>query len=435
MFVPQLIPAASALPEAPAGAVALAGQDDFHLAYDAAATVPAINPPPVPDTAIIIPDLAAAVDLDPDMPILAGDMMGEINPDQALMTMAEPAITAAGPDPKTALSTIAVADPRQPVKITQHALVQMMFDSPAAPVPPPAADAPVLPAPTNALLAPRPPALAEEIARANLPDPALVPTPRDALTIKQDAAIARMASAVAAPPTQAPLPAAVPLPVAAASPPAAPAPALVPLPDDIPAAAPPAIAVDRAVPPPVAAMVKRPELVTPAVKGLDPTGGTALGGDESAVLFAPAGDTTTTAGAARAWDTSTAPALARHVAQQLAVTITQTGGQLTEIALNPDELGRVRMSMSLTDGTLMLHINAERPETADLLRRHIDTLAQEFRSLGYDDISFDFGDGRRQDDARHDAGPLPDHAEDVTEQQVPDLTEMPQPRSGLDLRL
>lgn len=435
MFVPQLIPAASALPEAPAGAVALAGQDDFHLAYDAAAAVAAIDPPPVPDTAIIIPDLAAAVDLDPDMLILADDMVGEIGPDQALMTMAEPAITAAGPDPKTALSTIAVADPRLPVKITHHALVQMMFDRPAASAVPPPADAPVLPALTNALPTPHPPALAEDIARANLPDPAVVPSPRDALTIKQDAAIARMASAAAVPPTQAPLPGAVPLPVAAPSPPVAPAPALVPLPDDIPAAVPPAIAVDRAVPPPVAAMVKRPELVTPVVNGLDLAGGTALGGDESALPFASAGETPTTAGAARAWDTSSAPALARHVAQQLAVTITQTGGQLTEIALNPDELGRVRMSMSLTDGTLMLHINAERPETADLLRRHIDTLAQEFRSLGYDDISFDFGDGRRQDDARHDSGPLPDHAEDVTEQHVPDLTEMPQPRSGLDLRL
>ncbi len=44
MLVPQLIPAASALPVAPAGAVALAGQNDFQLAYDAAAGLAAVDP-------------------------------------------------------------------------------------------------------------------------------------------------------------------------------------------------------------------------------------------------------------------------------------------------------------------------------------------------------------------------------------------------------
>jgi hypothetical protein len=185
--------------------------------------------------------------------------------------------------------------------------------------------------------------------------------------------------------------------------------------------------------PPVATAIKRPELVIPIVKGLEPKVDAASGGDESTLPFAPAGDTAS--GVAKTSEAQSAPGVVRHVAQQLAVTITQTTGQPTEIALNPEELGRVRMSMSLTDGTLMLHINAERPETADLLRRHIDTLAQEFRSLGYNDISFDFGDGRTQDEARHDAGPLTEHAEDATETQAPEQTGVRQPRGGLDLRL
>lgn len=427
MFVPHLIPAASALPVAPAGAVALAGQDDFQLAYDAAAGLAAGDPQTLTDAAIMVPDLTASVDIDPDTPMLTDDLAGERGADLGLMTTAEPVIITASPDLKAAVPTIAAVDPRLPVKVTQHSLIQMMFDQSAAPVAPPPADVPLVPASTTVLPGARQALSAEEIARAGVADTAVGPTPRDT-AIKDGVPIARIASAVTMQP--APLPVAVPPSVAT------PVPALAPLPTpDTPAPLPPAIAVDRTVPtPPVATAIKRPELVIPIVKGLDPKGG-AFGGDESALAFAPTGDTASVAGAAKAWDAQSAPGLARHVAQQLAVTITQTAGQPTEIALNPEELGRVRMSMSLTDGALMLHINAERPETADLLRRHIDTLAQEFRSLGYNDISFDFGDGRTQDEARHDTGPVTEHAEDMTETQAPEQTGMRQPRGGLDLRL
>ncbi len=127
--------------------------------------------------------------------------------------------------------------------------------------------------------------------------------------------------------------------------------------------------------------------------------------------------------------------LARHVAQQIAVSVTQVPGQPTEIALNPEELGRVRMSMASTDGTLMVHILAERPETADLLRRHIDALAQEFRNLGYSDVSFDFGGDRapqRQDRDTGPATPTPDGLADGAEATPVHATRV---TIGLDLRL
>lgn len=82
---------------------------------------------------------------------------------------------------------------------------------------------------------------------------------------------------------------------------------------------------------------------------------------------------------------------ARHVSTQIAVAVTKGDGATTQISLNPEELGRVRLSMSATDGSITLNILAERPETNDLLRRHIEVLAQEFRSLGYNSISFSFG--------------------------------------------
>jgi hypothetical protein len=422
MLVPHLIPAASALPVAPAGAVALAGQNDFQLAYDAAAGLAAVDPQTLTEAAIFVSDPTASAGSDPDMPMLADDVAREMGADLVLLTTAEPAKIAGSPDQKGAVPVLPAGDPRLPVKITQHSLIQMVFDQPAAPAAPPPADAADAAALVTVLPGARQPVSAEEIARAGLVGTDAGPTKRET-AIKEGAPVARITSTVAAQPTIAP------------SPVAAQVPSSTPLSTrDIPEPLPPATVMDRTVPmPPVATAIKRPELVIPIVKGLDPKVDAASGGDESTLPFAPAGDTAS--GVAKTSEAQSAPGVVRHVAQQLAVTITQTTGQPTEIAPNPEELGRVRMSMSLTDGTLMLHINAERPETADLLRRHIDTLAQEFRSLGYNDISFDFGDGRTQDEARHDAGPLTEHAEDATETQAPEQTGVRQPRGGLDLRL
>ena len=422
MLVPQLIPAASALPVAPAGAVALAGQNDFQLAYDAAAGLAAVDPQTLTEAAIFVSDPTASAGSDPDMPMLADDVAREMGADLVLLTTAEPAKIAGSPDQKGAVPVLPAGDPRLPVKITQHSLIKIVFDQPAAPAAPPLADAVDAAALVTVLPGARQPVSAEEIARAGLAGTDAGPTKRDT-AIKEGAPVARITSTVAAQPTIAP------------SPVAAQVPSSTPLSTrDIPEPLPPATVMDRTVPmPPVATAIKRPELVIPIVKGLDPKVDAASGGDESTLPFAPAGDTAS--GVAKTSEAQSAPGVVRHVAQQLAVTITQTTGQPTEIALNPEELGRVRISMSLTDGTLTLHINAERPETADLLRRHIDTLAQEFRSLGYNDISFDFGDGRTQDEARHYAGPLTEHAEDATETQAPEQTGVRQPRGGLDLRL
>lgn len=64
--------------------------------------------------------------------------------------------------------------------------------------------------------------------------------------------------------------------------------------------------------------------------------------------------------------------------------------RLVEISLSPRELGSVKMSMTAGEGSLTLVVTAERGETLDLMRRHIDTLAQEFRRLGFSDLGFEF---------------------------------------------
>ncbi len=79
-----------------------------------------------------------------------------------------------------------------------------------------------------------------------------------------------------------------------------------------------------------------------------------------------------------------------------------------ELILSPRELGHVRLHLSAADGVATVAVTAERPETLDLIRRHADDLARDFRDLGYRDVTFSFGQDRRPAD-RHG-----DHAAEVT---------------------
>jgi len=100
-------------------------------------------------------------------------------------------------------------------------------------------------------------------------------------------------------------------------------------------------------------------------------------------------------------------ATARAVARQIATAVQDTGGGSFEIRLNPEELGRLRIVLRPGDAGLAVSIVAERPETLDLLRRHADSLAQDFRDLGYESTAFSFGaggGGRDQGFARQIAG-------------------------------
>lgn len=128
---------------------------------------------------------------------------------------------------------------------------------------------------------------------------------------------------------------------------------------------------------------------------------------------------------------------ARHVAGQISVAVSGPGGRATEISLSPQELGRVRLHMTAVDQTITLHVIADRPETTDLLRRHIDVLAQEFRALGYEDIAFSFGDGTSANSADTDGDDNHDRPQQAVSMKEPDINviEATGPQTGLDLRL
>ena len=66
------------------------------------------------------------------------------------------------------------------------------------------------------------------------------------------------------------------------------------------------------------------------------------------------------------------------------------GGEI-EIRLDPPELGRVRMSLASTEAGLVATVLAERPEAADMLRRHAETLARSLAEAGHEEVTLHFG--------------------------------------------
>ncbi|WP_176559264.1 flagellar hook-length control protein FliK [Rubellimicrobium roseum] len=109
---------------------------------------------------------------------------------------------------------------------------------------------------------------------------------------------------------------------------------------------------------------------------------------ESFVLLAPAAS-----GAAPTVLLPGEALAARRIARQVAEqTILRTGGR-AEMSLAPEELGHLRLRVDVDEGGLRVLIEAARTDTADLLRRHVETLRQELRSEGLGSVSVSIGGG------------------------------------------
>ena len=84
---------------------------------------------------------------------------------------------------------------------------------------------------------------------------------------------------------------------------------------------------------------------------------------------------------------------ARAAPEQVVAAIRQSPDGVIDVQLSPEELGRVRITLTAAEGGLTVMLHAERTDTLDLLRRHIDTLASAYRDIGYAGLSFSFSGG------------------------------------------
>ncbi len=178
------------------------------------------------------------------------------------------------------------------------------------------------------------------------------------------------------------------------------------------------------------------ETISRPVPSLEIETGSSTLADVSAITASPDTGQTPRAEHRTASVTHTLPL---GLGQRLAETVAQFPDRPVEVTLSPEELGRVRMSLTTHDGALTMNVVADRPETLDLLRRNIDQLAQDFRDLGFRDLSFSFGDRSAGQSPEH----LPEDTATETESETitlhqparhPHLTAT-LPEGGLDLRL
>lgn len=162
-------------------------------------------------------------------------------------------------------------------------------------------------------------------------------------------------------------------------------------------------------------------------------------------LLGPVGQSVapgTSAGAAPGAPLPPSTGLAQSVAQQilggLPRPISDMGSGAVEIALDPPELGRVRLSLLEVAGVMTLSITAERPETADIMRRHLDLLAQEFSREGLGAPHVQIGGEAAQDRGQRQAPSAPDTSigsGDAPRQPADDIPQTIARDRALDLRI
>ena len=95
------------------------------------------------------------------------------------------------------------------------------------------------------------------------------------------------------------------------------------------------------------------------------------------------------------------------VSQIVAAVRADSQGNTVEVRLDPPELGRVRIDFSMeTADAVKAVLTAERPETLDHLRRHMNDLMEQLKQAGFDTVDLTFSDQGAADFANeNDAAP------------------------------
>lgn len=81
------------------------------------------------------------------------------------------------------------------------------------------------------------------------------------------------------------------------------------------------------------------------------------------------------------------------VSVQIAEAAGKLGDGRIELTLSPEELGQVRLHLTTTETNAIVSVSADRVDTLDLIRRHLDDLTRDFRAIGYQDVTFQFSHG------------------------------------------
>ena len=82
----------------------------------------------------------------------------------------------------------------------------------------------------------------------------------------------------------------------------------------------------------------------------------------------------------------------RPAAAALAERVSASPSGEVDVRLSPEELGNLRISFTQDDSGLNVVIRADRADTLELLRRHINQFTQDLREQGFEEVTISFGD-------------------------------------------
>lgn len=94
----------------------------------------------------------------------------------------------------------------------------------------------------------------------------------------------------------------------------------------------------------------------------------------------------------------------RQITGSLTSLIHAKADATTEIQLSPEELGRVRLVVSTQENGTTVLVSAERPETADYLRRNLDLLEKTCRDMGLDSADISYAESGHDDERTNPQG-------------------------------
>jgi flagellar hook-length control protein FliK len=127
--------------------------------------------------------------------------------------------------------------------------------------------------------------------------------------------------------------------------------------------------------------------------------------------------------------------LPSQVPAQIAAALAARPERPLELRIAPVELGGLTVNLRQDGEILRVVVQADRPETLDLLRRNGEILLEELRLAGFSGAALSFGDGGGKQDRRASAS---SHATPVTEKPLSSAAATSRPvqtAQGLDLRL
>lgn len=118
----------------------------------------------------------------------------------------------------------------------------------------------------------------------------------------------------------------------------------------------------------------------------------------------------------------------------MAISLSQGNGTM-EVTLKPEELGRLSLKLETTGTATQVLITAERADTQELARRHLDMLQDQLKNMGFENLSFAFSKHGQNAQGTHEPAAPSDAAPPGTAPEGTQTLWVRTSETGLDIKV